>query len=55
MTESTKYGKWEVVESIGRGGQGQSRLWTPSPDARELVSMRRPIMPIRGDRRVHVA
>ena len=26
MTESVKYGKWEVVESIGRGGQGQVYL-----------------------------
>ena len=26
MTESAKYGKWEVVESIGRGGQGQVYL-----------------------------
>ena len=33
----------------------QSRLWTPSPDARELVWMRRPIVPIRGNRRSHVA
>ena len=26
MTESTRYGKWEVVKSIGRGGQGQVYL-----------------------------
>ena len=26
MTESAKYGKWEIVEPIGRGGQGQVYL-----------------------------
>ena len=26
MTESARYGKWEVVEPIGRGGQGQVYL-----------------------------
>ena len=26
MTETARYGKWEVVESIGRGGQGQVYL-----------------------------
>ena len=26
MTESERYGKWEVVQSISRGGQGQVYL-----------------------------
>ena len=26
MTESARYGKWEVVKSIGRGGQGKVYL-----------------------------
>lgn len=26
MTESARYGKWEMVKSIGRGGQGKVYL-----------------------------